>query len=320
MIWKRRESILPRWKFSSIQRLFKQKLMNKNIKILLKHWLPPIIHEKLYGYRAWLKFLMYEKKSVLNKNSVLEKTGNGKRAFLIATGPSIKMDDLNALAGEDCYGISNLYLHKHIQNIKPKFHFFAPYHKPIIFESYVEWLVEADKLLPPETNIFMGHSTYDLVNKYNLFKKRDIFYLYLSGYPAGDGVDITKPVLAPQTGPLMALPVLLYMGYKEIYLVGCDHTEMRDYKKTVNNFYDPSKDIRETTPDIKNVWYEGIINNLCNTANTFKQYMFYSKISRNRDVRIINLSQDSWLDLFEMGTLKNVLDKVEQKSFDKTLS
>lgn len=291
--------------------------MNQKIKLLLKNWLPPIIYEKLYGYRDWLKFLMYEKKGVLNRNSVFKNIASGKRAFLIATGPSLKMEDLNALAAEDCYGISNLFLHKHIQNIKPKLHFLAPYHEPVTLDSYVEWLEKADKLLPPETNVFMGYTTYDLVNKYNLFKKRDVFYLNLSRCPAG--VDITKSVLAPQTGPLMALPVLVYMGYREIYLVGCDHTEMRDYKKTVNNFYDPSKDVRKTTSDAYDVWRDGIIINLLNTANVFKQYMFYKEVLRKRDVKIINLSQDSWLDFFEMDTLKNVL-KVEQKSFDKTLS
>ena len=135
----------------------------------------------------------------------------------------------------------------------------------------------------------------------------------MSGYPAGDGVDITKPVLAPQTGPLMALPVLLYMGYSEIYLLGCDHTTLRDFKKTVNNFYEPSRDVRKTGLNTNDVWYEGIIDNLCNSANVFRQYMFYKKIFRNRDVKIVNLSQDSWLDLFEVNTLKNVLNKAEKK-------
>lgn len=282
-------------------------IVNQKIRLFLKNWLPPIVHEKLYGYRVWLKFLMYEKKEVLNKNAVLENTGKSKRAFLIATGPSLKMDDLSALSGEDCFGISNFFLHKHIQNIKPKFHFFAPYHEPISLESYVEWLEKADKILPPETNIFLGDATYDLVNKYKLFQKRKVFYLYLSGFPATHKVDITKPVLAPQTGPIMALPVLLYMGYSEIYLLGCDHTEMRDYKKTVNNFYDPSTDIRKTTSDAYDVWNDGIIINLLSTANVFKQYVFYKKILRERDVRIINLSRDSWLDLFESDSLKNII-------------
>ena len=294
--------------------------MNQKIRLLLKNWMPPIIHEKLYGYRAWLKFLMYGKKWILNKNAVFENTGRGKRAFLIATGPSLKLDDLKPLAGEDCYGISNFYLHEHIQSIRPKFHFFAPYHKPIVLESYIDWLVDADNVLPPETNIFLGHTTHDLVEKYNLFKKRKIFYLYLSECRAGKKVDITRPVMAPQTGPLMALPVLLYMGYSEIYLLGCDHTELRDYKKTVSNFYDPSKDIREATPDIKNVWYDGIVANLCNSANIFKQYMLYRKLLYGRDVTIINLSQDSWLDLFEVDMLKNVLNKSEQKPCDLALT
>mgnify|MGYP001603823691 CR=1 FL=1 len=297
--------------------------MNQKIRLFLKNWLPPIVHEKLYGYCAWLKFLMYEKKEVLNKNSVLENTARGKRAFLIATGPSLKMDDLDALSGEDCFGISNFFLHKHIQNIKPKFHFFAPYHEPVSFESYVEWLEKADKILPPETNIIMGHATYDLVRRYRLFQKRKVFYLYLSGFPATRKVDITKPVLAPQTGPIMALPVLLYMGYSEIYLLGCDHTEMRDYKKTVQNFYDPSLDVRKTIPAVKttgyDVWHDGIVNNLSNTLGVFEQYAVYKKIFLDRNVKIINLSQDSWLDLFEMDTLKNVVDKIPRKSDDKTL-
>ncbi|MDA1330222.1 MAG: hypothetical protein O3B43_04030 [Chloroflexi bacterium] len=297
--------------------------MNKRIRLLLKNWLPPIIHEKLCGYRAWLKFLMYEKKRVLKKNSVFENTARGKRAFLIATGPSLKMDDLSALAGEDCYGISNFFLHEHIQSVNPKFHFFVPYHAPVTIESYLEWLMEADKSLPPETNIFMGHSAYELVNKFNLFRGRKIFYLYMSGYHAGDGVDITKPVLAPQTGPIMALPVLLYMGYSEIYLLGCDHTVMRDYKKTVQNFYDPSLDIRRTIPAGKttgyDVWYDGIVSNLSNTLGVFEQYVLFKKIFLDRNVRIINLSQDSWLDLFEIDTLKNVVDKIPRKSDDKAL-
>ena len=44
---------------------------------------------------------------------------------MIATGPSLEMDDLDGLSGEDCFGISNVFLQKYIQNIKPKFHFCA---------------------------------------------------------------------------------------------------------------------------------------------------------------------------------------------------
>ena len=287
--------------------------MIAKLRLLSKNWLPPIVQEMRNSFRAWLKFRTSDKKELLNKNSVLKNTARGKRAFLIATGPSLKMEDLSALAGEDCYGISNFFLHEHIRSINPKFHFFAPYHEPVTLESYVEWLVKADQTLPPETNIFMEAEMADLAGKYKLFPKRKIFYLHFSRYPAADKVDITKPILVPQTGPLMALPVLLYMGYREIYLLGCDHTELRDYKKTISNFFDPSQDIRKTTPTAKNVrydvWYDGIINNLRNTLSVFEQYMFYRNLLRDSDVKIVNLSRDSWLDFFAMDTLKNVIDK-----------
>lgn len=276
----------------------------------IKDWLPPKLHEELRRVRAWLEFSMYKRKDILSGNNALKSISKGKRAFLIATGPSLKKEDLSVLAGEDCYGISNFFLHENIKSIKPRFHFFAPYHEPVVLDSYLNWLEEADRTLPPETNIFMGHTTYDLVRKKGLFRTRKIAFLYLSQYPSANWLDLTKPVLAPQSGPLMALPVLLYMGYKEIYLLGCDHTEMRDYKKKVNNFFDAAKDLRRTTSDDYQVWDNGVVKNLRDTANAFEQYLFYKKMLSEHDAKIINLSQDSWLDCFPFNTLENVTKAV----------
>lgn len=280
------------------------------LRLLFKNWLPPVVQEKRNRFRDWLQFRS-DKKELLSKNSVLKNSARGRRAFLLATGPSLKMEDLSALAGEDCYGISNFFLHEQIRSINPRFHFFAPYHEPVTLESYVEWLAKADQTLPAATNIFMEAGMAGLIEKYELFRERKIFYLHFSKYPAADKVDIAKPILVPQTGPLMAIPVLIYMGYKEIYLLGCDHTELRDYRKNIRNFFDPARDIRQTTPTGKNirydVWYDGIINNLRNTLSVFEQYMFYKNMLGGRDVRIVNLSQDSWLDFFEMDALKNVI-------------
>ena len=90
--------------------------MNQKIKLLLKNWLPPIIHEKLYGYRAWLGLLMYAKKEVLNRNSVFKDTASGKRAFLIATGPSLKMEDLKVSITEQCENDKEELKQTQIQN------------------------------------------------------------------------------------------------------------------------------------------------------------------------------------------------------------
>ena len=70
-----------------------------------------------------------------------------------------------------------------------------------------------------------------MVREYNFFENCEVYYLYFSQSACSRKVDLTKSVLSPQTGPLMIIPVLIYMGYEKIYLLGCDHTVLRDYKK-----------------------------------------------------------------------------------------
>ena len=190
--------------------------------------------------------------------------------------------------------------------IRPTLHFFAPYHEPLVLENYIDWLRKADSALPESTDIVLWHTTKVLVEKYSLFPKRKIYYLYLSHFsPLFNKINIECPILAPQTGPIMILPVLLYMGYTEIYLLGCDHTVLRDYKKTVENFYSKEKDIRINAIDSKS--WPNIVDELKAGLNVFNQYEYYKCLAENLGVRIVNLSKDSWLDKFEYWDLSNVL-------------
>jgi hypothetical protein len=83
-----------------------------------------------------LEILSYACKDIIQKNRLLKGMGKGKRAFLLAAGSSINQKNLKPLAGEDCFSISNFYLHNDIQTINPAFHGFAPYHEPLILENY----------------------------------------------------------------------------------------------------------------------------------------------------------------------------------------
>ncbi len=275
---------------------------------LVQEWLPPVVYKSLLMFASEMKFLAYPHKDILQKNQQLKGVGKGKRAFLLATGPSIKQENLKLLAGEDCLSISNFYLHDDIQSVNPVFHGFAPYHEPMILENYVEWLRQADRALPPRTKIVLGHKTYELVKRFGLFPGRDVYYLYLSHKL---GLDITKPVLGPQTGPLLLLPLMIYMGYEQIYLLGCDHTMLRDFKKTISNFYDKNRDIRINGPQN----WEGIIGSLEAMKNVFEQYRFYKNIIslNGRSCRVTNLSRDSWLDEFPVETLDNILSSHNER-------
>ncbi len=272
-----------------------------NHSLLLK-WLPPVVYKSLLMFASEMKFLAYPHKDILQKNQQLKGVGKSKRAFLLATGPSINQENLKLLAGEDCFSISNFYLHDDIQAINPVFHGFAPYHEPMILENYVEWLRQADKALPPQTKIILGHNTYKIVQKFQLFRSRDIYYMFL-GASKRRRVDIQQPILAPMTGPLLVLPLLIYMGYEQIYLLGCDNTTLRDYNKTITNFYRSDQDIRKNAT---NLWIgiEGEIKaNLC----IFDQYKYYQNVVATSSISITNLSVDSWLEMFPNDRLENVV-------------
>ena len=274
----------------------------------IKEILPPFLYQSLLNWKAQFEFNIKADKKLLANNAILENSAKGKRAFLLATGPSINSQDLSILKGEDCFSLSNFFLHKDLQTIKPKFHFFAPWHWPLEKDNFYGWMKQGDETLPPETKIFLGDSDADELKKRGIFKNRSTYFLHFNSHASVGKIDITKPILGPQTGPLMVLPVLINMGYEKIYLLGCDHTILRDYKKTVKNFYDSKLDVRKNATDA-NSWKNDIIYSLHNTLNVFLQYQKYKEAIEKHypNTKIINLSNDSWLDLFEFDSLENVL-------------
>lgn len=285
--------------------------MKTKIKSFFRRTLPPVLFDFIERLFARYRFLCFKRKHLLNSNIDLKNSAKGKRAFLIATGPSLKLENLKPLAGEDCFTISNFYLHEDLQHVNPKMHFFAPYHAPMILENYADWLSQADKRLPETTEIVLGHSTYEIVQKFGLFPERKVRYIFLDGAFDCNNFDIRYPLMSPQTGPIMVFPVLAYMGYSEIYLLGCDQTVLRDYKKNIQNFYDNASDVRikATTGEC---WTD-IIDSHMASMNACKQYKFYADFLNANGVRIINLSQDTWLDFFESDRLTRVIKNQEIK-------
>lgn len=272
----------------------------------LEKTLPKRIFNFLWFIFDCLYFIPSGNKKLVEKNSSLKWTWKWKRAFILATWPSINDNDLKELKWEDCFSVSNFFLHDDINVINPKYHFFAPYHKPLILENYVERLKQADKILPKDTKIILWHTTKEYVDKYKLFPNREIFYLYLSPFALKHNYNIKYPILAPQTWPQMILPVLFYMWYSEIYLLWCDHNTLKTYWCDRNDFYDRNKDIRKNATD-KNWWMWNVIEELEAQLKMFKQYKYYKTIANNNWVKIINLSENSWLDIFEKSNLKNII-------------
>lgn len=269
--------------------------------------LPPSLYLAARSAAGLAHFRLTRQPQLLAPSRALVGLGAGRRAFVLATGPSIRRENLAALVGEHCFSLSNFFLHESVAALRPQLQFFAPYHPPLILENYAAWLRQADQQLPLETAIVLGHTTAAIVRQYGLFPRRQVYYIFLSRHHWPRQIAIDGPIPVPSSVPLMALPVLLAMGYETIYLLGCDHTVLRDYGGQIRHFYQSGQDLRQNASD-RGAWADTIRSHEL-SLDLFRQYRSYrTMIARcYPHTCVVNLSQDSWLDLFPCDQLERVL-------------
>lgn len=272
-------------------------MSNNLIFNFLKKILPPFLFDFFLTFLININFYVFSNDKVFVKNKLLKKMTKNKAGVLLATGPSIKHQNLKKLKNFDCFSVSSFFLHKDINLIKPKFHFLAPYHKPILINDWIKWIKLADSSLPKETKIVLSIKDKNRIEKLNLLKNREIFYLYFSSFiKIKKKIDITKPLPSLQTGPLMILPFMIYMGYKTIYLVGCDFDNLKNYGKNIKNFYNQKLEVKRGS---NQPWKMGIIKELENNLRLFNEFNNYKIFCKKNNIKIINLSPNSWLDFFD---------------------
>jgi len=234
----------------------------------------------------------------IKQNIELKNIHRNERCFILATGPSIKNQDLKLLKDETCIAASNFFVHPDYSIIKPKYYCAAPYHLPITEEAWQKWLGELDKSTG-NTKLFFGLSDNERNLKNNHFTNRDIYFLNFSGSFESslvNGIDLTCAVPAPQSVSVMALEIALYMGFSQIYLLGCDHDWILHYGKSVH-FYN------ENNHTLVNCGYnefEGsdLENQFECDLNLWRQYKYLKRIAENKQIQIFNATSGGLLDVF----------------------
>jgi N-acetylneuraminate synthase len=166
-------------------------------------------------------------------NGRLKDRHAGQRCFILATGPSIKKQPLRHLAGEHCIAVSNFFVHPDYKAIKPAYHCIAPFHPPITEDGWQSWMTEVAQSTGGATMLF-GLRDLERNDRPGCFDGREKFYLSFGASVEqleAHGLDLTRLVPQPQSVTIMALYAALYMGFSEIYLLGCDH----DWILNLNN-------------------------------------------------------------------------------------
>lgn len=150
------------------------------------------------------------RKDSIEKLAALKDSAKGERCFIIGNGPSLKNTDLSKLKNENTFGLNRIYL------AFPEMGFQTTYYlcvndlvveqtsddiKKLTMPRFVT--TRAMKWLEPTDNLYFLYSTYTGPR----FQK-----------------DIRKRMWEGATVTYMALQTAFYIGFKQVILIGVDHS------------------------------------------------------------------------------------------------
>lgn len=284
--------------------------MIKVIKILLL-FLPHGLSKYLESYSSNGLIRYFKYKKILARNITFKSAAVGSdRCFILCNGPSVKKQDLSRLKNEVVISVSSGYLHNQFSEISPQFHCVPQITYGLLTETdVVTWFREMDAYLG-NAILFLSDSEYDLVQKYGLFKNRQVHYLNLGRrFITNENqlFDLSKMLPAPASAPIMCLMVAMYMGYKKIYLLGTEH----DSFKTNEYLYAfPPKAMQGKDLSVKeNGQLRGYIYDVLKPSTIlWEQYRAIKTLAAQWQVEIYNATLGGALDEFERVDIDTLFD------------
>src|SRR6266568_7928536 len=259
-----------------------------------------VIREYLCNYKKMAMDLFSD--PLLNENRKFLNCHQGERCFILGSGPSIKEQDMKRLAGRIVMTQNHFHAHQDIRIINPKYHVNVPKYQPREYDDdWRAWLRSMDERLPADTTLFFGKNTSYLVDEMGLFQGR-VHYVEQGGGLAmrrKAPVDLAKRIMPVPTVLTQCLAIAIYMGFKEIVLVGFDLDQCcRMNDRTKVRFYglspitdnkaecDVENDAAYTGYEWMNMW---IIWRQCNLLRIEAE---------KRGITVINATRGGLLNMF----------------------
>ena len=248
----------------------------------------------------------------LKKNVELKDKYNNKRIFILGSGSSILLYDLKVLNNEYVMTQNSFHMHKDISYVDPNIHCVVPYYQSNKEISiWVDYIADM-KARMPNSLFFWGLNTKALIDKYHEDISAKSYYIrtkYNLLTLKKAKVNISKTIMTIPTVLTQCLTVAIYLGFKEIYLLGFDLDQIcHTNDQTYGRFYGMSK-ITETEfekdanqrLDVETTdgWYTWWLMN--------KQFFLIKHFADQNNINIINGTQGGILSYFKREPIENII-------------
>lgn len=234
----------------------------------------------------------YESKHI---KSLLNIHKDRERCFIIGNGPSIRNQDLSKLKDEIVFVSNWFVLHEQYEIVNPEYYCVSD---PHVFEkdnidNFLGLL--SDKTL--YAKYFFPLRVKNRVKRFKPLKDYYVMYINYVAYPIWElnkiNLDISSGLYSGDTIIIdFCLPLAYYMGFKQIYLIGCDCTLGKIVSRGGNkHFYDESKHItqQQTNDYLQNKWLQRVITS----------YKVAKQAFEINERKIYNAGHDGELEVFE---------------------
>lgn len=232
-------------------------------------------------------------KDALLKLKDLKNIHEGERCFIIGTGPSLTIADLEQLADEITFAPNRIFEILQKTAWRPTYYMCQDHDIINKFSDEIRSISAKIKFLPVEySSCFVGDEYRYFVLKENDYYPNDAKF---SG-------DISSHISQGYTVTYGAIQMAVYMGFKEIYLIGVDHNYsiIRDSNGRPVKLSD-SKNYSETMTEYIN------ISNLPRVEESTIAYETADKVTRKMGIRIYNATRGGKLEAFERIDIDNLL-------------
>jgi len=209
------------------------------------------------GYYFCKDIIDLQGRKRLKKNVILNDLYWGKRAFLLLTGESLQQVNINKLKDEYTFGTGFVFLREDIEKLNLTFYMDAepsksfrvgmpnwpePHLGPIGHEGIVSFYREIDERLGNKTILILNSDNYKYIEINSLFKDKTKYFVkgkkdlhVIEGVSYKIIADLTKRSISGGGSVFFSILIMMYMGFKEIYLCGAGYTYDPVY---IYHFYD----------------------------------------------------------------------------------
>lgn len=238
-------------------------------------------------YDVWCKKRCVTKKQL----EKLKGTKIGQRCFVVGNGPSLTIEDLEKIKGEDSFAVNRIFKLFNKTDWRPTYYFSQD-------DRVVNEIAEDLPIILRECKgVFINSCGYNLVSK-DVKKCENMNFIYIDNlhdsFPElpSFSFDITNHFVEGYTVAYACIQMAVYMGYSEIYIIGTDHSY---------NINRTSEGIIEKEGSVQNYMPE-LAGKVLYAPQMEKSTLAYRKarqVCDQKGIKIMNATRGGMLEEFE---------------------